>query len=166
MQTSFAKIGFGGGCHWCTEAIFQSIIGVSNVEQGYISKAKKPNIYFEAVLLSYDPLVISLQKLIEIHINTHAGATRASIRSGYLSGVFVNDRSQFRLVEDILSYLQGSKDSPIITRPYYIGNFKPSREEIRNYYASDPNRPFCTRYIQPKLESLKGSYPEYISIKD
>lgn len=88
MAGTLEKMGFGGGCHWSTEAIFQSIIGVSNVKQGYLSVANKPNKYFEGVLISYDPLIISLQKLIEIHINTHVGATRASFRSGYQSGVY------------------------------------------------------------------------------
>ncbi|PTX43101.1 peptide-methionine (S)-S-oxide reductase [Christiangramia gaetbulicola] len=151
-------IGFGGGCHWCTEAVFQSLKGVGEVEQGYISTATEPEVFYEGVIVHYHPNLISLEKLIEIHLITHHSTSNHSMRSKYLSGIYVFNNDQKILSDKILNELQEDYDKKIITRTYDFGNFKASRPEIRNYYKTDPGKPFCKLYIDPKLKILEKDH--------
>ncbi|WP_201746378.1 peptide-methionine (S)-S-oxide reductase [Veronia nyctiphanis] len=64
------KVGLGGSCHWCTEAIFQSLKGVVHVNQGWLSPATEPDAFSEGVIVSYDESKIPLDVLIEIHVYT------------------------------------------------------------------------------------------------
>lgn len=156
------KIGFGGGCHWCTEAVFQAIKGVGEVKQGYISTAQEKETFYEGVLVYYDPGSISLQKLIEIHLQTHQSTSNHSMRSKYLSAVYSFDKMQNSEVQDILDALQGKFEKQIITKAYMYGGFKASRPEIRNYYQTDPDRPFCKLYIDPKMKILEDKFQGFV----
>ena len=152
------KIGMGGGCHWCTEAVFQSLKGVEQVEQGYIATSEDPDTFYEGVLVHYDPNIISLQKLVEIHLKTHQSTSFHRMRSKYLSGVYIFNEDQRLKTERILDDLRNDFDKEIITSVYNFKKFQASRMEIRDYYRADPDRPFCRKYIEPKLEMLKQSY--------
>ncbi|MCM8570110.1 peptide-methionine (S)-S-oxide reductase [Gramella jeungdoensis] len=162
MLEELPKIGFGGGCHWCTEAVFQSIKGVGEVKQGYISTEKEKETFFEGVLVYFDPGSISLQKLIEIHLQTHQSTSNHSMRSKYLSAVYTFDPVQYAKVLDILASSQGKFEEQIITTAHMFGNFKASRPEIRNYYKTDPERPFCKLYIEPKLKILEDKFQSFV----
>jgi peptide-methionine (S)-S-oxide reductase len=70
------KIGLGGSCHWCTEAIFQSLKGVPNVSQGWIEPDNDSAGFSEAVIVEFDPEMISLQDLIEIHLHSNFWISR------------------------------------------------------------------------------------------
>lgn len=74
------KIGFGGGCHWCTEAVFNALSGIINVQQGFI-KSPAPNDYFsEAVIVEFEPNEIPIETLIEIHLRTHSSTSDHKMR--------------------------------------------------------------------------------------
>jgi peptide methionine sulfoxide reductase MsrA len=74
MTVAPSKIGLGGGCHWCTEGVFESLLGVTCVNQGWIASNGENSDYSEAVEVYFDPAVISLADLIEIHLHTHMQA--------------------------------------------------------------------------------------------
>ena len=65
------KIALGGGCHWCTEAVFQSLKGVEKVNQGYVASTGENNWFSEAVIVHFNDEIITLKTLIEIHLHTH-----------------------------------------------------------------------------------------------
>ena len=71
-----AKVGFGGGCHWCTEGVFQALRGVGQVEQGFLQSEAPADAWAEGVIVTFDPSVIGLTTLSEVHLRTHS-ATRA-----------------------------------------------------------------------------------------
>ncbi len=146
----------GGGCHWCTEAVFQSLIGVTKVEQGYIASIGENSGFSEAVIVYYDNSLISLEKLIEIHLYTHQSTSNHSMRKKYRSAVYTFSLAQFHNVQTILEKLQINFDGPIVTTAQQFQFFKPSREEIRDYYLKDPEKPFCKRFIEPKLKKING----------
>jgi peptide-methionine (S)-S-oxide reductase len=75
------KAGFGGGCHWCTEAVFSSLKGVLRVDQGWIASAGENSALSEGVVVEYDDEKINLQILIQIHIYTHSATSVHSLRS-------------------------------------------------------------------------------------
>jgi len=155
------KIGLGGGCHWCTEAVFQNLNGVVNVEQGWISASGALE-FSEAVLVHFNPEKISIKDLIEVHLLTHNSSSNHSLRSKYRSAVYVFSTRQRQESEQILELLQKEFDDKLITKVYGFQDFKLSPEPYQNYYQKNPEKPFCKTYIDPKLQLLLRKFPKNV----
>lgn len=153
-------VGFGGSCHWCTEAIFQSLKGVSQVLQGWI--AVEGSDFSEAVLVNFDNTEISLAALIAIHLATHSSTSQHSMRGKYRSAVYVNDNALAAAAQDALKTLQRDYNDPIITQVLLISEFKLNEEKYLNYYYSDPQKPFCENIVRPKLMLLLERFGRHI----
>jgi peptide-methionine (S)-S-oxide reductase len=154
ITTTQSKIGLGGGCHWCTEGVFDSLIGVTKVNQGWIASNGENADFSEAIEVNFDPAVISLSDLIEIHLYTHASTSNHSMRGKYRSAIYTYDDDQFKQASNILHILRADFDKPIITQIYPFESFKQNKAELQDYFYSAPERPFCQTYIQPKLKLL------------
>lgn len=152
------RVGFGGGCHWCTEAVFQALRGVNRVDQGWIASTGPDSAFSEAVIVWFEPSIISLETLIEIHLRTHACTSDHALRGKYRSAAYVVGEHQGRLARAALASLQNAFEEPLVTRVLPLSDFRPSDERFRNYYTKDPSRPFCQAYIDPKLLLLKKTY--------
>ncbi|WP_288955981.1 peptide-methionine (S)-S-oxide reductase [uncultured Polaribacter sp.] len=157
-----SKIAFGGGCHWCTEAVFQSLLGVEKVEQGWVSSTEKNNTFSEAVIVHFDSSKINLKTLIEIHLVTHKSTSNHSMRSKYRSAIYYFTNQQKEESLKIINELQLQFDNKIITQILEFNQFKPSSKEFQNYYQSNPEKPFCKNYINPKLTLLKKKFKDSI----
>ena len=155
---STERVGFGGGCHWCTEAVFSSLIGVRKVEQGFISAPAPDDTPSEAVLVNFDPQLIDLQTLIEVHLHTHASTSEHSMRGKYRSALYTFSDHQQRACEQTLQRLQRDFDAPLITRVLPFVRFVESDARYQNYYASNPEKPFCQNWISPKLQRIKAQF--------
>jgi len=153
-----SKIAFGGGCHWCTEAVFKALKGVIQVEQGYLSSITPNDSFSEGVIVHYDQSIISLPQLIEVHLFTHKSTSNHSFRETYRSAIYWYDKEQKTAFAKAIKDLQPLFSKNIITEALPFVDFKPSRESITDYYAKNPNAPFCTRYIKPKLSFLNENY--------
>jgi peptide-methionine (S)-S-oxide reductase len=160
---SFRKIALGGGCHWCTEAVFQSLKGVSLVEQGFVASNGVNDTFSEAVIVHYDESEISSKDLISIHLHTHESTSGHSMRNKYRSAVYVFQESEIKKVKQILKELQGDFEKTIITRAYLFRAFKFSDEMFHSYYYSNTEKPFCKRYIAPKLKLLLEKFSKHVS---
>ena len=157
------KIGFGGGCHWCTEAVFQSLIGVENVQQGWIASNGENDTFSEAVIIDYDSDLIPLEVLTEIHLHTHKSTSTHSMRKKYRSAIYVFNDEEIQ-VSKILKVLQPKFNNNIVTQVLPFSDFKPSREEITNYYYKNPQKPFCETFINPKLKLLLERFEIYTDL--
>lgn len=157
------RIALGGGCHWCTEAIFQFLKGVQKVEQGYVASIGEYRSFSEAVIVHFDPGIIPLERLIEIHLHTHKSTSNHSMRSKYRSAVYVFDEAQEEQSRSIIRDMQANFSEELITKVYPFDSFKPSRKELHNYYLSDPKKPFCKTFIDPKLQLLHRQFPDSIN---
>lgn len=157
------KIALGGGCHWCTEAVFQSVIGVLKVEQGYVASTGRSYTFSEAVIVYFNLENISLKKLIEIHLHTHKSTSNHSMRTKYRSAVYVFSKEQKLESEQILKSFQKEFQNKLITQVLPFHSFKGSREQIQNYYYKNPKKPFCERFINPKLELLLSQFSNYVN---
>lgn len=157
------KVGFGGGCHWCTEAVFQSLIGVVKVDQGWISSDDDNKDFSEGILVQYDEDQIGLSTLISIHLRTHSSTSRHQLRSKYRSAIYTQNIIQFEKVTKILKELQDDFVKPLVTQVLPIVSFKTNSSEYLNYYYNDPKRKFCRTYIDPKLLVLLSEYSQYIN---
>ena len=159
------KVAFGGGCHWCTEAIFQSIIGVSKVEQGWISSTL-PSVTTpsEAVIVHFDASLISLEILTEIHLFTHNATSNHTFREKYRSAVYTFTNTQQLEAQRILDDKQKLFKKPLVTKVYPFGEFRLNDEQYLNYYKSNPEKPFCQVRIEPKLKVLLESFSEFTKV--
>lgn len=157
------KIGFGGSCHWCTEAIFLSLNGVKSVDQGWISSLNENSEFSEAVVVHFDEDIITLENLIEIHLHTHSCTAEHSMRKKYRSAIYIF--STFQQQESILAIKKFQVDfiQPIITKVISFDKFKLNTNQYLNYYYNDPEKPFCENIVNPKLQKLIASFPKNIN---
>ena len=156
------KIGFGGGCHWCTEAVFQSLRGVDRVEQGYVASDGANGSFSEAVIVYFTSEVISLQSLIQIHLHTHNSTSQHSMRDKYRSAVYTFSEKQKIEAGLIIVEFQKEFENSLITEVLPFSEFKASREQITNYYYKNPEKPFCKNFIDPKLKLLLKRFSKEI----
>jgi peptide-methionine (S)-S-oxide reductase len=152
------KIGLGGGCHWCTEAVFAALRGVICVEQGFIRSDAPDDNFSEAVLLTFQPDKISLGTLIEIHLRTHSSTSNHSMRRKYRSAVYVMDEVQAEAARRVLIEVGPGFDAPLVTRILPFRTFKASDERFQRYSEKNAGGPFCTTYIDPKLALLRKEF--------
>lgn len=160
-MTNLKKIGLGGGCHWCTEAVFQSLKGVVKVEQGWIASEGEASTLSEAVIVNFNPSQISLEVLIEIHLHTHKSTSEHSMRMKYRSAIYYFDEEQQLKVAQFLNGFQDKFDNQLVTQVLPYLTFKPSGADIENYYFKNPKKPFCASFIDPKLKFLLSTFSIY-----
>ncbi|MBL4648343.1 MAG: peptide-methionine (S)-S-oxide reductase, partial [Aureispira sp.] len=110
------KIGFGGGCHWCTESVFQSLIGVQKVDQGWIASVNENESFSEAVVVHFDSDLIDLEILIKIHLHTHSSTSSHPMRKKYRSAVYTFAETQFNSAVKIIASFQDAFENKLITK--------------------------------------------------
>ena len=163
MKENLNRIAFGGGCHWCTEAVFQSIEGVNFVEQGYIASINENDIFSEAVIVNFISECVNLQTLIEIHLLTHSSKVNHSMRKKYRSAIYTFSENQHDETIQILNGFQAQFDHKLITQVLPFHSFEPSQTDFTNYYYSNPKKPFCKTFINPKLKMLKRKFAQKVN---
>ncbi|GGY36830.1 peptide-methionine (S)-S-oxide reductase [Parvularcula lutaonensis] len=154
-------IGLGGGCHWCTEAVFQALRGVQEVEQGFIASLPPHDFASEAVRLRFDEAVLPLVVLLEIHLRTHASQSDHSMRRKYRSAVYATDDAMAKRCAGLLAELQAGFERPLVTKVLPLVRFELNEERFLNYRAKHPDAPFCSTHIDPKLAMLRAQFPAY-----
>ena len=127
------------------------------VEQGYISSLEPYDQKSEAVIIHFSDLIL-LEKIIDIHLQTHASTKQHSRRSEYRSAIYYFVLEMKSRVEAVMISLSRKQNQNYITQILPFETFESSRESIRNYYKTRPEAPFCKRYIEPKLEVVKKLY--------
>jgi len=151
------KVALGGGCHWCTEAVFDSLEGVVKVDQGWVSAQEADAQSFsEAVIVHFDTTQISLERLIEIHLLTHNAASNHSMRTKYRSAIYVFSDHQRDKAIEILKNKAHLFEKKIITKVYSFHAFKHNEEKYLSYYKKNKEKPFCKKYIEPKLQKINS----------
>ncbi|MGK4568583.1 peptide-methionine (S)-S-oxide reductase [Flavobacterium sp. 3HN19-14] len=155
------QAGFGGGCHWCTEAVFSALKGVVSVRQGWIASDGENTSFSEGVLVAYNPEIIPFATLIAIHLYTHASTSQHSMRGKFRSAVYTFNDEDSRSASEIISSLQSDFAAPIITQILPFAEFSESRSELLDYYFSNPQKPFCELYINPKLKVILEQFADF-----
>jgi peptide-methionine (S)-S-oxide reductase len=159
---SATKIAFGGGCHWCTEAVFAALRGVTKVEQGWVASTGHEDSFSEAVVVHFEPAMIDLAALVEVHLHTHQCTSDHALRHKYRSAVYAFDSAQHARALALLADFQADFADPIITKILPFQAFKPSAEAYQQYYEKNPNKPFCRTHISPKLTLLLDRFSEHV----
>ena len=162
---------FGNGCFWCTEAVFQDLKGVVKAESGYAGGHQANPTYkevcngttghAEGLNITYDPKVISFQKLLEVFWQTHDPTTlnRQGNDAGtqYRSAIFYHNDEQKRLAEEYKTKLSssGAFDKPIVTEITPFSNFYKAEDYHQNYFKLNGEQPYCQFVIRPKVDKFK-----------
>ncbi len=162
---------FGGGCFWCTEAVFQRLEGVSKVVSGYSGghvenptykqvTAKRTG-HAEVVQVTYDPKVVDYKQLLEVFWKTHDPTTPnqqgADIGPQYRSVVFYHDDEQHELAEFFKKKLDDSKyfPKPIVTEIKPLINFYPAEDYHQNFYNENPGHGYCMAVVASKVAKFR-----------
>ncbi len=167
---------FGGGCFWCTEAIFTELKGVEKVESGYSGGAVENPSYqlvctgttghAETVQITFDPKVISFRDLLHIFFTVHDPTTLnrqgADIGTQYRSVIFYHDEEQKRTAEQVMKEVDAQKiwDAPIVTELVPAKPFYKAEDYHQEYYANNPNQGYCRVVIAPKVAKFREHYRE------
>ncbi len=174
MGASTKTIILGGGCFWCTEAVFLRLKGVVSVTSGYAGGEMEHPTYAavssgktghaEVIKVEYDPAVLEFTKLLAVFFNAHDPTTPdrqgADVGTQYRSIILFTDADQKQEAERYIAGLNEQKKypSPIVTRIEKLDRFWPAEEEHRNFYAKNAEAPYSQMVIQPKLEKLQHEY--------
>jgi len=173
------KATFGGGCFWCTEAIFKRLKGVISVLPGYSGgSVKNPTAkevysgttgHAESVQIVFDLKKISYAKLLEIFFKTHDPTTLnrqgADIGSHYRSVIFYHDDKQKEIAQKYKEELDKTHvfADTIVTEIVPFENFYEAGADDKNFYEKNKMSPYCIFVIDPKLEKLKESFPGLVT---
>ncbi len=134
--------------------------GVERVDQGYIASQPPNTDYSEAVIVHFNPKEISLETLIEVHLYTHSATATHSLRKNYRSAIYFFSEQQQESAQKALHVLQDDFADPLIIQVLPYRAFRCSDPRHVNYYSTDPERPYCQRYIEPKLQLLQNKFKD------
>lgn len=165
----------GGGCFWCTEAVFQKVKGVSKVVSGY-SGGNVPGTptyrevcsgltgHAEVVQISFDPKVIRYKDILEIFMTTHDPTTLnrqgGDVGTQYRSVIFFHSDEQKQIAEEVLQNLSKYFDQPIVTEISPLEKFHAAEDDHQNYYENNPTQAYCTYIISPKIAKLRKMHTD------
>jgi peptide-methionine (S)-S-oxide reductase len=161
----------GGGCFWCTEAVFSEIKGVKTVESGYSGgKLTNPTYeqvstgrtgHAEVVQITFDPNIISFRQILEVFFQVHDPTTPnrqgADVGTQYRSVIFYHSREQKITTEQLIEKLNNSKvfDSPIVTQVEPFEAFYKAEDYYKEYFKRHPGQSYCKLVIAPKIAKLR-----------
>ncbi|OYX95704.1 MAG: peptide-methionine (S)-S-oxide reductase [Novosphingobium sp. 35-62-5] len=162
-----------GGCFWCTEAVFRDVIGVSNVESGYIGGTVENPTYkqvcsgttghAEAIRVTFDPAVINLDQILDIFLATHdptqLNRQGNDVGTQYRSAMFPADEEQKAAMEAAIVRAQPDWPQPIVTTIEPMSTWYPAEDYHQEYCDGEGQRnPYCLAVIPPKLMKLRKSF--------
>ncbi|MGZ3753685.1 MAG: peptide-methionine (S)-S-oxide reductase MsrA [Mucilaginibacter sp.] len=172
------KATFANGCFWCTEAIFQAVKGVKKVVSGYMGGHTDNPTYTEicngdtghaeVINLEYDADEVSFDELLLIFFKTHNPTTLNrqgnDVGTQYRSAIFYYTEEQKQQAAAMIKKLTDENvfDRPIVTEITPAGVFYPAEDYHQNYFAGNPDKPYCAFVIQPKLNKFAKEFTEKI----
>ncbi len=164
----------GGGCFWCTEAVYDRVKGITDVESGYCNGHVIAPSYeqvcggdtghVEVVKLTYDPALISLREILEIFFVIHDPTTLNrqgnDVGTQYRSGIYYSTAEQKQEAEAFIRQLgqDGSFDRPIVTEVLPLANYWPAEDYHQDYFAQHPNQGYCAFVVGPKVEKFRKTF--------
>jgi len=143
MERAVERVALGGGCHWCTEAVFDSLDGVVKVDQGWVAAEEADaQSLSEAVIVHYDENLITLDRLIEIHLLTHNATSYHSMRRKYRSAIYVFSQKQKERAFKILQEKFSLFEEKIITKVYIFADLNVMKRSTSHTIRKTKPSPF------------------------
>jgi peptide-methionine (S)-S-oxide reductase len=168
-----------GGCFWCLEAVYLELKGVQGVQSGYAG-GKRPSPTYEQVCsgatghaevvrVAYDPAIVSYKELLDVFFTIHDPTTlnRQGGDKGtqYRSAVFFESPEQQRIALETIAEFTAAKvwDEPIVTEVAPLEKFWPAEDYHNNYFAQNPQNPYCSVVIAPKVSKARKLFLEKLA---
>lgn len=176
MAKEFEKATFGGGCFWCTEAVYLELKGVTDVKPGYSGGHVKNPTYkevceettghAEVIQISFDPEIISFTEILEVFFATHDPTTLNrqgnDIGTQYRSAIFYHNEKQKEVAEKVISLFSKEKvyKDPIVTEVTEFDRFYPAEDYHVNYFARNKTQGYCQFVVAPKVEKFRKIFKD------
>ena len=159
----------GGGCFWCVEAVFERIDGVTDVVSGYAGGHTETPTYYEVTSgktghaevcqITFDPQIISYDELLDIFWQAHDPTTLNrqgnDVGTQYRSAIYFHNQEQENSVKTALKKAEKIFKKPITTEVKALEKFYLAEVNHQDYLANNPNVPYCTFVIAPKINKLE-----------
>jgi peptide-methionine (S)-S-oxide reductase len=166
----------GGGCFWCTEAVFNELKGVLKVEPGYsggwINNPRYEQVckgttgHAEVVQITFDSNIISFGEILKVFFSSHDPTSLnrqgADVGTQYRSVIFYHNKSQKSISENLIEKLikNSNRKKSIVTQLAPFKKFFIAEEYHKNYFKFHPNSAYCTCIIKPKIKKIQKYFPE------
>lgn len=170
-----------GGCFWCTEAVFERLKGVEEVNSGFTGGTIKNPAYrevvtgrtghAEAIEIHFDPEVITYGELLYIFFSTHDPTTlnrqQYDVGTQYRSGIYYHSEEQHETAKEVMQKLEEEKvyKDPIVTEVLPATAFYKAEAEHKEYYSRNPEQRYCQAIIDPKIKKLKQHFSDKLKQK-
>lgn len=167
----------GGGCFWCTEAVFDQVRGVLDVESGYSNgHAPEPTYedvcsgttgHAEVIRVVFDPMVIGLRQILDIFFAIHDPTTPnrqgADVGTQYRSGIYWTHPDQALVANALIGELQaaGVFDAPIVTEVQPLKNYHRAEDYHQGFFVRHPFHGYCMAVAAPKVRKLRRDFSEW-----
>jgi peptide-methionine (S)-S-oxide reductase len=172
MGNNTETIALGGGCFWCTEAVFKLFEGVVRAEPGYAGgNTKNPSYeevctgntgHAEVLLLEYDSKLMPFEKILDIFFTMHdptlLNRQGNDVGSQYRSIILYSSEEQKAKAEEFMKKLQKDFNRPIVTELKKLEVFYPAEDYHRDYYKKNHFQPYCLLVIGPKIAKVKKKF--------
>lgn len=170
---------FGGGCFWCTEAVFQMLKGVTKVESGYAGgnlanpsyeRVSEGNTgHAEVIRVTYDPAVISYEDLLTVFFGSHDPTTPNrqgnDVGEQYRSVIFYESEEEKAIAERVTVEIEASLSdgTRVVTQILPLQQFYPAESYHQNYFKTNTSAPYCQLIIEPKVEKVRKRFAELVN---
>jgi peptide-methionine (S)-S-oxide reductase len=167
---------FGGGCFWCTEAVFDSLQGVQKVEPGYCGGhvdnpsyeqvCNKDTGHIEVIRVTFDPDMISFESLLEVFFATHDPTTPGrqgnDVGPQYESVIFYQDASQLESAKKVIEAVDASAGhgAPVCTQLKPAATFWPAEDYHHDFFARNPGQGYCQFVVAPKVQKFRAKFAD------
>ncbi len=169
-------ITLGGGCFWCTEAVYEQVRGVLSVESGYCNGHVQAPSYeqvcegdtghAEVVRVRFDPLQISLRQVLEIFFAVHDPTTPDrqgnDIGPQYRSGIYWHTPAQAAVAREVLAEVDAALGGRVVTELAQETNYWPAEAYHQHYFANNPGQGYCAYVVAPKVEKFRKTFADRI----
>lgn len=178
MSHTLQTITLGGGCFWCTEAVFVNVRGVTDVQSGYCNgQAPRPTYeqvcrgdsgHCEVVKLTFDPAEVSAREILEVFFVIHDPTTLnrqgADHGSQYRSGVYWSHPEHEALAQALIAEMaqSGVYHQTIVTEVLPLSNYWPAEDYHQDYFAKNPDQGYCLAVAAPKVAKFRKTFARLV----
>ena len=176
-MSDLQTIVLGGGCFWCTEAVFKEVRGITDVESGYSNgQVERPSYeqvctgrtgHNEVVKLTYDPEQITTRQVLEIffvvHDPTQLNGQGNDIGTQYRSGIYYTTPEQKEVADAMIRWLGQEKvyGRPVVTEVLPLENYWPAEDYHQDFFEKNPHQGYCMAVAAPKVAKFRKTFAEF-----
>jgi peptide-methionine (S)-S-oxide reductase len=169
-------ITLGGGCFWCTEAVYERVKGVIAVESGYTNGHVDAPSYeqvcsgrtghAEVVRVNFDTREISLREILEIFFTIHdpttLNAQGADVGTQYRSGIYVRNAEQEAVAREVLAEINAFHKGKVVTELLPERNYSTAEAYHQHYYARNPDQGYCAFVVAAKVDKFLATFARHV----